>query len=476
MGGRGHSLTRAGTVLIVSHDVVDVRMAGPGIRYWELARVLAEHRPVILAVPEGTSLLSPDGVQVRSYEPQRWDSLALMVHEARAVLLSGDVLAWFPRLREDGPPLIVDGYDPHTLETLALFAGSPEQSERHETRERILLNQCLAGDFFICASERQRDWWLGLLEATGRINSDTYAQDPSLRQLVDVVPFGLRSTEPQRTAQVLKGVHPRIDPEDKVILWGGGLWQWLDPLTAIRGMALVREERDDVRLVFPGTRHPNPAVGDMPVRRESVQLAEELDLLDRCVLFGDWVPYHDWSSYLLEADIGVSLHLDTIEARLAFRSRVMDYLWASLPMVVTKGDAASDLVSKLELGEVVSHGAEDEFAEAVLRLLREGLSGSGPRFAEARADLTWERAARPLIAFCERPGRAPDRRGVDAVPEAGRIRSELSADESRELRQTLEEQAAEIAELRDLVSGYEDGRFMRLMRWLHRLRHSGGTT
>jgi hypothetical protein len=25
--------------------------------------------------------------------------------------------------------------------------------------------QCRAGDFFICAGERQRDWWLGLLEA-----------------------------------------------------------------------------------------------------------------------------------------------------------------------------------------------------------------------------------------------------------------------------------------------------------------------
>ena len=467
-------MSDASTLLVVSHDVVDVRMAGPGIRYWELARVVAEQYPVTLAVPEGTSLLSPDGVRIRTYEPGRWDSLAPMVGDAIAVLLSGDVLAWFPRLLEDGPPLIIDGYDPHTVETLALFAGTPEQAERHEARERILLNQCRAGDFFICASERQRDWWLGLLEATGRINSANYARDPSLRALVDVVPFGLRSTKPAHTMDVLKGVHPRIEQEDKVLLWGGGLWQWLDPLTAIRGMVLVCQERDDVRLVFPGTRHPNPAVQDMPVRRESVRLADELDLLDRYVFFGDWVPYDDWPNYLLEADIGLSLHLDTVEARLAFRSRVMDYLWVDLPMVVTEGDAASDLVSRLELGEVVGYGAEDEFADAVLQLLGEGLSESGSRFEEARADLTWERAACPLIAFCDRPERAPDRREDDVLPADG-TPSHLPVGEGCAWRKDLEEQKAEIARLQDRVSGYENGRFMRLMRWLHRLRHHGGT-
>jgi glycosyltransferase involved in cell wall biosynthesis len=296
-----------------------------------------------------------------------------------------------------------------------------------------------------------------------------------MRQLVDVVPFGTRSAEPRHTAKVLKGVYPRIDEEDKVLLWGGGLWEWLDPLTAIRGMALVGHERDDVRLVFPGTRHPNPGVQDMPVRRESVRLADELGLLDRCVFFGDWVPYEDWPNYLLEADIGLSLHRDTVEARLAFRTRVMDYLWAGLPMVVTEGDATSDLVSRLKLGEVVGHGAEEEFAGAVLRLLREGLPGSRPRFEEARANLTWERAARPLLSFCERPTRAPDRRADDAVPGADRTQPDLSSDELGQVRERMQKQEAEIAELRDLVSRYEDGRFVRLMRWVHRRRHPRGT-
>ena len=47
------------------------------------------------------------------------------------------------------------------------------------------------GDFFICASEAQRDFWIGALHSRGRINPLTYADDPTLRRLIDVVPFGL---------------------------------------------------------------------------------------------------------------------------------------------------------------------------------------------------------------------------------------------------------------------------------------------
>lgn len=402
-------MNRSTHVLIVSHDVVGSHMAGPGIRYWELAHVLARHVPVILAVPGVFDVDSTD-ISLWSYCPGDWDSLAPAVVQAKATLLCGDVLSWFPMLESSGIPLIVDGYDPHTLETLAMFAGSPEQEQRHREREHILQMQCRVGDFFICASERQRDWWLGLLEATGRINVHTYNDDPSLRRLIDVVPFGLPSTPPRHKKQVLKGVWPGVGPEDKVVLWGGGLWQWLDPLTAIRAMALVCEQRDDVRLVFPGTRHPNAAVPEMPMVGQAMALADELGLLDEHVFFGDWVDYEEWPNYLLESDVGLSLHFDTLETRLAFRSRVLDYIWAGLPMVVTGGDATSEMIVTDGLGAMVDYQDVDGVAEAVLGLSDGSLDAQKERFAEAQARLTWERAAQPLIDFCHTPHHASERR------------------------------------------------------------------
>ncbi len=449
-------------ILVISHDVVGAHMAGPGIRYCELARVLAQHFRVTLAAPVVKDVTIAD-VELWPYQPGVWDSLAPVVSRATTLVLCGDVLAWFPQFMQGETPLVIDGYDPHPLETLALFAGMPEQAQRHQERERILQMQCRAGDFFICAGERQRDWWLGLLEATGRLNAQVYNADPSLRQLIDVVPFGLPASPPQHTRTVLKGVWPGIAPDDKVILWGGGLWQWLDPLTAIRAMARLREQRNDVRLIFPGTRHPNTAIPDMPVVRQARELAADLGLLDSHVFFGDWVPYAEWPNYLLEADAGVSLHFDTVETRLAFRSRVLDYIWAGLPMVLTGGDATADLVQQHGLGQLVDVEDVDGVVQALLDILAQPCVAWEVHFATTRAQLTWERAAEPLVRFCQHPRRIADcstmvfgePTATPAIPAAVQTR--------------LEQQEQEIARLRALVDGYERGRFIRLMSYLHGL-------
>ncbi len=451
------------TVLIISHDVVGSRMAGPGIRYWELARVLSQHLPVILAAP-GPMDLYAASVELWPYDMDDWASIAPALEQSQAILTCGDVLDRFPPLVDLRTPLIVDGYDPHSLETLALYSGSPQQEALHRKREQILQLQCRAGDFFICASERQRDWWLGLLEATGRINVHTYRQDPSLRSLVDVVPFGLPASPIRHTHQVLKGVWPGIGPEDKVVLWGGGLWQWLDPITAIQAMARIRVERPDVRLVFPGTRHPNPkAVPEMPVLDAAKKLADELGLRNQWVFFGDWVPYPEWPNYLAESDVAISLHLNTVEARLAFRSRLLDCVWSGLPMVVTAGDATSELAQHWGLGKVVGYQDVEMVRLAMLELLDTPRTALSAASEAARSSLTWDRAAAPLLAFCLNPKRAADKLAVHQP------QWDIDA-----LERLCADQQSELDRLRSLVRGYESGRFIQFSRWLQRLRRSGG--
>lgn len=394
-------------ILVISHDVIGPRMAGPGIRYWELARVLAQTLPVTLATPNVAQM--PDaGVRLWSYQPGIWETLAPVVAETAAIVLCGDVLDWFPQLLQGQAPLVVDGYDPHPLETLALFAGTPEQAQRHQERERILQLQCRAGDFFLCASERQRDWWLGLLEATGRVNVQIYQADPSLRRLVDLVPFGLPVEPPQHTKPVMRGVLPGIDSAARIILWGGGLWEWLDPLTLLRAFPQVLARCPEARLVFPGTQHPNTAVPAMGMYPRAMQLVEDLGL-QPYVFFGEWVPYTDWQNYLLEADVGVALHFDTLETRMAFRTRVLDYIWAGLPMVLTRGDATGDLVAQHALGHLVDFEDVDGVAAALLDVLAQPRAAWEARFPEVRAQLAWERAAEPLARFCRAPHYAADR-------------------------------------------------------------------
>ena len=94
--------------------------------------------------------------------------------------------------------------------------------------------------------------------------------------------------------------------------------------------------RPQVRLFFMGLRHPNPLVDEMRMATRARGLADQLGLTGTHIFFNEgWVPYEQRGDYLLEADLGVSAHFDDLESRFAFRTRLLDCFWASLPVVTT---------------------------------------------------------------------------------------------------------------------------------------------
>jgi hypothetical protein len=432
-------------------------MAGPGIRYTHLARVLSAHVDVTLAVPAESE--DTDYATLHRYERHRWETLAPLAKRSDVVILGSDTAYEFPELAELACAIVIDGYDPLMAEWLSIMQRQPlaQQTENWALRLKQLEPQLWLGDFFVCASERQRDWWLGKLESAGRITPSVYQRDPSLRTLIDLAPYGAPATPLVPTRRMIKGVWPGIAADDILLLWGGGLWNWLDPLTAIRAVARLREQHPNLRLVFPGTRHPNPALKDMPVQVEAAQaLAGELGLRDTQVFFGDWVAYRDWPNVLAESDLALSLHFDTLETRLAFRSRMFDYIWAGLPILCTEGDATSDLVRAAGIGSVIGYGDDRALAAAIEHWLSARASpGFQQAIAAAREQHSWENAYARLIEFCQNPMQAADRATARATL------SNYYAGQSEMLALRRERDA-----LSAQVSAYERGRFMRLMRWL----------
>lgn len=403
--------------LIVSNDVVGERMAGPGIRAWELARVL-QHQGlgVTLAAPGRPVTDAP--FEIVNYEP-RGDTLRRAAGAADAIVVQGLVLAHYPFLAVLDVPLVVDVYDPFVFENLQARAGQTASGRvrHHRTDLEALCGQLTRGDFFVCASEGQRDFWLGMLTALGRVSPAVYDLDPTLRRLIDVVPFGLPAEPPRADTAVLRGVVPGIGADDVVILWGGGIWNWFDPLTLIRAVGVVAGERPELRLFFMGTRTPSPFVPEMAMVLRAEALARELRLLDRVVFFNrGWVPYESRAGYLLEADIGASCHLEHIETRFAFRTRLLDYIWAGLPMLVTEGDVLATMVAREGLGRTVPPEDVAAMVTALLALIDEpgGRLGYAGRFARVRDALTWSRAAAPLVRYLAAPERAADRPLADA--------------------------------------------------------------
>jgi glycosyltransferase involved in cell wall biosynthesis len=238
-----------------------------------------------------------------------------------------------------------------------------------------------------------------------------------MRSLVDVVPFGLPSEAPQRFGAGMRQRYG-LASDDFVVVWGGGIWNWLDPLTPIRAMAELGRRRSDVKLVFPGLKHPNPAVGEMAMTTRAIELAEQLQLRDRLVFFNlDWVPYAERADYLLDADAGISAHFDHLEARFAFRTRMLDYIWAGLPIVCTEGDTLADRVRSQQLGCVVGYEHSGGIAAALAQLAGdEGLRCEiKERLAAIRPQLQWSEVVRPLERQIEQLTARRRRRESNAV-------------------------------------------------------------
>ena len=118
-----------------------------------------------------------------------------------------------------------DLYAPALVETAAHLAedrkDGTEPGVRYEDVLAMTRLQLAVGDAFLCASDRQRDHWLGALSVLGRLSPETYAGDPSLGSLVAVVPFGLDRAKPAGGPAV-KGVFPGIGAADRLLLWGAG--------------------------------------------------------------------------------------------------------------------------------------------------------------------------------------------------------------------------------------------------------------
>ena len=396
-------------ILVATCDTLTAKMAGPAIRAWQVAAALAAEHDVQLVTTNRATITDPR-FRVRAVDDRE---LAELEQWCDVLVFQGWVITGRPFLLSSDKVLVADIYDPLHLEQLEQGRDGSEESRRAAVRNstEVLNEQLLRGDFFLCANSKQRDFWLGQLAALGRINTSTYDEDATLESLIAVVPFGISDRPPEHTRPAVKGVFPGIGPDDAVILWGGGVYNWFDPLTLVRAVDRLRHRHPSVRLLFMGLRHPNPDIPEMRMAVATRALAEELGLAGTHVFFNEeWVEYADRQNYLLEADVGVSTHLAHLETALSSRTRILDYVWARLPVVATEGDVLADLVASRELGLTVPPGDVDALEDALFRLLDdEGFAKTCRENAAAVArELAWSRVLEPLVEFCRRPRRAPD--------------------------------------------------------------------
>lgn len=394
-------------IAIVTLDTFSTKMAGPAIRVWEMAGMLAREHEVTVLTFAAADRTSPHfairATRVADFEKD--------LGTPDIVIIQGYLVHTFPWLGEREFRLVVDLYDPFHLESLGVEKHRPMPDRDRALQHAIgeLSAQIRIGDFFLCASESQRSLWIGHLAALGRVNPRTYDADGSLRSLIDLAPFGIAGPAPVQERRAIKGAIPGISESDHLLIWGGGIYNWFDPLTVIEAVGIAAQTDPTIRLLFLGAKHPNHDVPQMAMAVEARRRADELGLTDTHVFFlDDWVEYGDRHNYLLDADIGITAHFADIETHFSFRTRVLDYLWTGLPIITSAGDFFGDLVEARGLGRTVPVEDEAAMATAILDVL-ERAEEIAPRVLEAAEDFSWETTLAPLLAYCRDPHYAADR-------------------------------------------------------------------
>lgn len=360
-------------VVVHTPDVVGERMAGPGIRALHLAQELAKFVPVTLvAKSEGSSAV-----------PVADPALPLLRLEhgsraARAAMRAAGVLIGQPsrgfRAQRPGQRVVYDLFDPTVLELRELYGNFPSLRQRvHLAAEWWRLSAALMrADLLICAAAKQREFYERLQ------SSDA----PWIE-----VPFGIDPDE----------IRACEKPRDNIVVWGGGLWEWLDPGTAVDAIHLLNRQGLRAKLLFLGRARPNRSLID---RRRDDRFDALLERGGAHVSANpDWIPYRERLSWLRSGKIAIMLHRRTEEARYAMRTRLFDAIAAATPIVASEGGFAADLVREEGLGIVVAPEDTEAVADAIRKLLTddEFFASCVERLERIRPRFAWDAVTRPLV-------------------------------------------------------------------------------
>ncbi len=394
------SLTGA-RVVVVSSEQPGARMAGPAIRALNLAeQLVAAGAVVMVAVPE-----EPDidlGVTTRAFGKPGFNSFRALARESDVVITQPQRVDVARGLHSGTARIIYDLYVPSFVEYPASLAADNlnerTRAKLVERNHREYSTAVACGDGFLVASERQKDFVLGALGQAGRLQHPPDPRSEAFPRVV-TVPFGLPSKQPPPPAEhVIKG---RLVPDDSIVaLWAGGVWNWFDPVTVVRGLAAARRTEPRLRLVFLGAGHPSPAFQGQTASAQALASAEVQHQVEQgAVVFADeWVPYRERWSYLADSDLAVCAHFDSPETRMSFRTRFLDHLWAGLPTISTAGGVLTDDMVAAGAAVSVAPGSADEWSAALLALAAD--PAQRVRMADAARELgrmmTWAQVSRPL--------------------------------------------------------------------------------
>jgi glycosyltransferase involved in cell wall biosynthesis len=97
------------------------------------------------------------------------------------------------------------------------------------------------------------------------------------------------------------------------------------------------------------------------------------------------------------------MHFDHLETRFSFRTRILDYLWAGLPIITTRGDSFAELVEEKNLGRAVPYENPEAIAVAIVEMYDnpKKYQHFASNSKSVASDFHWEKCVEPINTMIE---------------------------------------------------------------------------
>lgn len=274
-------------------------------------------------------------------------------------------------------PTVLDLHGPHMLEREMQGFGNRTSNAWHKVQALRKV------DFFTCAGNKQRAYFLGWLMAAGV---------PVKASTIATIPVALSPTVP---------THHWIDGEP-IFVYGGVFLPWQDPTAGLRALVRSMESRDFGQLHLFGGSHPLYEI------RQSEQFRMVADEISRCerVKYMGYVPHERLIENYCQAHVALDVMAYNPERELAFTTRTVEYLWCGLPVIYQDYSELSPLIREYEAGWVVDPSDLTQLESAVEQALTDPaeVRRRGHNAQQlVRERLVWDRAIEPLDAYCRAP-------------------------------------------------------------------------
>ena len=352
-------------MLVCPEPLAHRQPAGIGIRFIEMSKVLH-------ADGHDISLLSPaDG-------PIAPETLRDVSERSDVAVVQGHIANDF-FVHARAMPTVVDLYDPFIVENLHYYGDRGTEVFTHD--HATIMTSLLRGDFFLCASEAQRLFYLGMLIAAGRLNPAIFENDPHLDTLLRIAPFGVAAARDMP------------DTRPHAVLFGG-IYDWYDPIVAIDAIAIARESIHDVTLTF--SYHPNAETTPQSQTERALQYAKSKEFVE----FVPWVSYDQRGEFFDRFSAALLTFPQSIETDLSMRTRIYDYLWGGLPIVTSSAPGTDQIIERYSAGDVIRGNDPRDYARAIVEVIKRGHASGTRDFVN---DHQWSTTLAPLLEFCRAP-------------------------------------------------------------------------